>query len=361
MNERSFIVKCVVDSASSRSLPPFSAPIGWKPIPRLLLTSALPKCLLIPVNDKRIEQVLHGFSSSGRYLVGVSAGRDSVALLHSLLARGYRRLIVCHFDHQLRGRSSAADARFVARLAEQNGLTFETAAADVRGRAAAEKLSIETAARAARYEFFAAVARRRRCRTIFLGHHADDLVETFLINLFRGAGLRGQRSMQAVSTRRVGNVNLTIVRPLLSVWRAEIDVDIEQHRLRYRDDATNARLESLRNRVRHHVIPLIEKEFGRDIRKALRRAATIAADEDALLDAMLPEISDRLSVSEVRGLPVALQRRTLVHWLRAHNVSDAGFEMIEAVRALLGSGGPAKVNLTGGRHARRRAGKLFIE
>ena len=308
------------------------------------------------------DSALRSFPTSRRYLVGVSGGRDSVALLHWLLARGYRKLIVCHLDHQLRGRSARADARFVTRLAEANGLAFEGSATDVRKAAADGKQSLETGARSARYAFFAAVARRRRCRTIFLGHHSDDVVETFLFNLFRGAGPRGQGSIRSVSKRYIEKVELTIVRPLLGVWREEIDDYMKANHLRFRDDASNEHLEALRNRMRHRIIPLIEREFGRAIRTTLRRAALIAAEEDALLEEMLPPPSVKLRVDELRAMPVALQRRVIARWLRAHKVAEIGFDLIEAVRSLLDPGsGPAKVNLPGDRHARRRAGQIFIE
>src|SRR3954452_10371666 len=101
------------------------------------------------------SETLRDLARTDRYLVGFSGGRDSVALLHALLAAGYKRPIVCHFDHQLRGRSSSADARLVARLAERHGLDFEAGRADVRQLAKENKQSIETAARAARYSFFA--------------------------------------------------------------------------------------------------------------------------------------------------------------------------------------------------------------
>ena len=304
---------------------------------------------------------LRDFPPQKRYLVAVSGGRDSVTLLHWLLASGYRKLVVCHLDHRLRARSSAADARFVARLAAANDLAFETAVVEVRKLAAATKQSIEAAARAARYAFFAEVARRRRCRTIFLGHHADDLVETCLINLFRGAGLRGQRGIAAVTTHRIANLQLTVVRPLIGVWRSEIDAYVRANDLRFREDATNRAVDSLRNRMRHRIIPFLEKEFGRDIRTTVRRAALIAADEDALFGSLLPVIAERLDVKQLRSLPIALQRRALARWLNAHAVSEVGFAMIEAVRSLIEGESRAKVNLTGDRHARRRAGELFVE
>src|SRR6516162_2135950 len=143
------------------------------------------------------SRVARSFPPDACYLIAVSGGRDSVALLQWLISLGYERLIVCHLNHRLRGRSSDADARFVKSLVERynQGLAariqFELGSANVRAFANQKKLSIETAAREARYAFFAETARRRNCTTIFVAHHADDLVETFLMNLFRGAGSAG--------------------------------------------------------------------------------------------------------------------------------------------------------------------------
>lgn len=311
------------------------------------------------INSKFVPE----FPPSQRYLIGVSGGRDSVALLHLLVDLGYRRLIVCHLNHQLRGRSSDADARFVEKLAAD--FDFELDSADVRVLARKKKMSVETAAREARYSFFAKVAKRRRCRTIFLAHHADDLVETFLINLLRGAGLTGLAAMRDVSTRHIGAVDLTIVRPLLLVWRSEIDAYIRAHRLKFREDASNKNLSPLRNRIRHRVVPYLEKTLDRNIRQNIWRTATIASDEENWIDNQVrvsPNRDDHLSVKELRALPVALQRRTILKWLRAQNISEIGFDAIERVRSLLDpTAQVAKVNLAKDRHVRRRAGNLFVE
>src|SRR5260370_35490822 len=105
---------------------------------------------------------------------------------------------------------------------------------NARSLAGKQKISIETAAREGRYQFFAQVAKQRRTQTIFLGHHADDLVETFLINLFRGSGTTGLGAIREVSKRRVEGDDLTVVRPFLGVWRGEIDRYVGKHRLKFR-------------------------------------------------------------------------------------------------------------------------------
>jgi tRNA(Ile)-lysidine synthase len=309
------------------------------------------------------SRVTRDFPPDARYLIGVSGGRDSVALLHWLIRLGYERLIVCHLNHRLRGRSSDADARFVRKLAAKYHTEIAIDSADVCAIAKREKMSIETAAREARYAFFAETARRRNCRTIFVAHHADDLVETFLINLFRGAGSAGLSAMREISTRRFDNVDLTIVRPFLCVWRKEIDHYVRDHRLRFREDATNEDLTPVRNRIRRRIIPYLEKMHGRNIRQNIWRTAIIAADEEKWIESELRDSTHAdLSVVKLRALPTALQRRAILKWLRARNISNVGFDAIERVRSLAdGDTRIAKVNLPENRHARRRAGKIFIE
>jgi tRNA(Ile)-lysidine synthase len=308
-------------------------------------------------------RVSRDFPPEARYLIGVSGGRDSVVLLHWLVNLSYKKLIVCHLNHQLRGRSSLADARFVEKIALKYHVRFELESANIRALAAKQKISIEIAAREARYKFFAETARRRKCKTIFLGHHADDLVETFLINLFRGAGTAGLSGMREISARRIDDVDVTIVRPFLGVWRKEIDIYVREHRIKFREDASNKNLNPLRNRIRHRIIPYLEKILGRNIRPAIWRAAAIAGEEEHWIEKQLPGSTDaQFSVARLRALPVALQRRAILRWLRAQKISEISFDVIERVRSLADhDAASAKVNLSRDRHARRRARRIFIE
>jgi len=272
---------------------------------------------------------------------------------------------VCHLNHRLRGRSSLADARFVKKLAAEYHADFEPGSAKVRELAKKKKLSIETAGRAARYSFFAQIAKRQCCQTIFLAHHADDLVETFLINLFRGAGLSGLAAMREVSTRSIDGVDLTILRPLVSVWRVNINAYVRRNRLKFREDQSNKDLGPLRNRIRRRVIPNLEKLLGLSISQNIWRAATIIAEEENWIDTQarisLHNARD-LSVKELRALPVALQRRQILKWLHSQKIADVGFDVIERIRSLLDPAAQfAKVNLSRDQHARRRAGKIFLE
>ena len=313
----------------------------------------------------RVPRAPRGFSTvfppDERCLIGVSGGRDSVALLHLLLGAGFKKLVVCHLDHGLRA-ESAEDARFVAALAKRLGLKVCAARENVAARAKRKKLSLETAAREARYAFFARIARAEECPRLFLAHHADDQVETLLFNLFRGSATAGLAAMRPLAVRTVGGMTLHIARPLLGMWREEIDAYISAHALAFREDASNTDLRHTRNRLRHEIIPALERSFGRDIRRAVWRAAEILRDEDDFLasQSALRDLPETLETSALREQPVALQRRIIHAWLKAQGVADTGFDDVEAVRGLL-AGRRAKVNLPGGCHARRRAKNIFLE
>lgn len=309
----------------------------------------------------KLRLALRPYPPSHRYLIGVSGGRDSVALLHLLRAAGYERLIVCHLDHGLRP-ESARDAEFVADLARGWRYPAVVETADVPALAAASKSSVETAARHARRAFFAAVAGRRRCRRLFLAHHADDQVETFLFRLLRGAGPAGLGAMRAEATIPP---DLRILRPLLAVWREEIDRYVRVHSLPFREDPTNADPASARNCLRAAVLPLLDRELGRSVRPALWRAAQVLGAEDAWIGELLaaePAPGPRLAVEELRAQPIAKQRRLIRRWLEEQRAPAAGFEEVELILSLLDlKTGPAKINLAAGWHARRREGAIFLQ
>ena len=329
---------------------------GWKPILHSAMRRAsepIPK-LAIP----------EAFAPSDPQFVAVSGGRDSIALLHWLHARGFEKLIAVHLDHRLRA-ESGEDAAFVKKFARSLGIECIAGTADVAALANGERLSIETAARRARHEFFARVAIGRACPRIFLAHHADDQVETFLHNLLRGAGPSGLCGMSAVSTLEIRSAkfstDLQIARPLLGTWREEIDAYIARHKLPFREDESNADPRFTRNRLRHAALPALTAALGRDVRAALLRTTELLRAEDEFLSAQ-PELRgtpDALEVPLLRSLPLALQRRLIHQWLQGHNVRSCGFAEVESVRSLLDSRG-AKVNLPGGLCARRREKRIFL-
>jgi tRNA(Ile)-lysidine synthase len=171
--------------------------------------------------------------------------------------------------------------------------------------------------------------------------------------------------MREISSRRVSGTALKIVRPLLGIWRKEIDGYVKARRLEFREDVTNESLGPVRNRVRRRVIPYIEKQLGRNVRSTIWRAALIAADEaewlEGLVDSQQSE-AEQLDATRLRAQPRALQRRTIQAWLQSQGIADLDFDLIERVRALLDPDATtAKTNLPRDRHVRRRAKKIFIE
>jgi tRNA(Ile)-lysidine synthase len=257
-----------------------------------------------PKPDAGAALPLAGIPRSRRILVGVSGGVDSVTLLHTLVRQGFRKITVLHLDHGLRGAAGRGDARFVKSLCLRLKLPIITARADVAALASERKLSIETAARQARYAFFAKAARQARCRTLVLAHHADDQAETFLFNLLRG-GASGLGGMRPRSVRTIDGVKLEILRPWLGVWRPNIEACAAAEKIRYREDVSNASPEHTRNRLRHRVLPMLAEEFGRDIRQSLWRAAEVLGAQQEWLDQSLSLDDEELVVAALRTLPEA--------------------------------------------------------
>ena len=297
-------------------------------------------------------------------LVAVSGGRDSVVLLQALFAAGHRKLVVCHLNHCLRGRVSAADAAFVRRLSAKMNVPCEVASADVRQMASANGESVETAGRKARHVFFGACARKHRCGTLVTAHHAGDQVETVLFNLFRGSsGLRGMKPETKIFPPGSRSA-LWIVRPFLDVTRADIDGWIARHGVKFREDASNRDPDPVRNKIRHELLPAICDAMGRDIRPALLRAARVAAEESAFLDELATPhaAAGELDVTTLSALPCALQRRVIYLWLQRQQLPGIGYREVESVRAMLQTPSPAGsvVNLPADRFVRRRKGKLCI-
>lgn len=323
------------------------------------------------MNDEFITSLRADFSVRGRYLVGVSGGRDSVVLLDCLLKAGFRKLVVCHLNHGLRRGASGRDAVFVQRLTERYKLPMVTEKVAVAGLAERKGLSIETAAREARRAFFAQVAKEQRCGRVFLAHHAEDQAETVLMNVARGSGIGGLAGMQRVSQQMVNGVELEFLRPLLDVRRREIDAWIAQRGLKYREDASNADpAVGVRNRVRGQVLPQLDVAFGRDVSASLLRLAEMARGNEALIaelcadDLALATADDWLPVDRLRAMPGALRLRVLREWLRAQAIPDCGVAEAQRVNSLLDEPvgqAPAKINLPGGWHARRREGRVFLQ
>ena len=280
---------------------------------------------------ERVRQSIqaHGLlQPGGHVLVAVSGGADSVALLLAL-----RELSVVldihptavHLNHRIRGRAADEDAAFVTALAHRLGVPCRIGGADVPGRARRKGISLEMAAREARYAFFADAARHADASVVATAHTADDQAETVLLKLARGAGPGGLGGIPRV-TRRDG---IEIVRPMLDVTRAQVLAFLRRRDQPWREDASNCDLSMLRNRVRHEVLPLLEARLNPAIRQALLRTADVLAEEDRWLEVLAGAAGSRcrrpreagesgpddLDLSACRAEPVAAIRRVIRTWL----------------------------------------------
>ncbi|GAB4176203.1 MAG: hypothetical protein Fur0032_16140 [Terrimicrobiaceae bacterium] len=279
-----------------------------------------------------------------------------MALLVGLLRLGYHQLVVCHFNHGLRPADAEREARLVRSAAGE--MPVEEGWGDVASHARESGLSIEIAARELRLRFFEACSKAHRCRRVLLAHHAGDQVETILLNLFRGTGLAGLCGMRPVS--RVGGLDL--LRPMLGIARAEVRFFVESEGIAFSEDPSNQSPAHARNRVRHELIPLVQSIFGEAAPSVVLRMARMLADEEAFISENVPALPREIPLGQLTGLHPALRARAVLEWLRRSGVPEPGARETMAVLSLLDiAGGPAKVNLPGGLHARRRAGQIFLE
>ena len=290
-----------------------------------------------------------------RVLVGVSGGPDSVALLDALAALAPEfgwRLHMAHFNHRLRGAESDGDEVFVRELAASYDLPFSTGGGDVRTFAMKAKLSIEDAARRLRHGFFQDTARALGLEKLALGHNADDQVETLLQRLLRGAGTRGLAAIHA--SNRLANV--VVVRPLLDAWKTEILAYVRQRDLKFREDASNRDTRFQRNKIRHELIPALERDYNPSLKLLLHQTAEILAAEDEWMEAEAARVFEGggkrsghapLRIGRLMREHIAVQRRAIYRWLLDNGVGGAvDFATVETLRRMAASGQPGRLALT---------------
>lgn len=217
----------------------------------------------------------HGLLQEGdKIVVACSGGPDSLALLH-ILAR-FRleyniSIVAVHIDHMLRGEESALEAAFVVDFCAERNLICYHKAINVPQFMEETGMSGEEAARVVRYQYLRQIAEKIGGAKIATGHHRDDQAETVLMNMLRGAGSAGIRGIQPI--------NGDVIRPLLSVNRTEIIAYCKAEQLDPRFDSSNTNLNYLRNRIRIHLLPELEKQYNSTVKDALCKTATIIGDE----------------------------------------------------------------------------------
>ncbi|MDR0370361.1 MAG: tRNA lysidine(34) synthetase TilS [Prevotellaceae bacterium] len=208
-----------------------------------------------------------------KIVAGFSGGADSVALLHILHSLGYQ-CVAAHCNFHLRGEASDRDRQFAESFCRELHMPFTSVDFDTTAYAQAHKMSIEMAARELRYHFFEKMRTLHRAQAIAVAHHADDHVETMLMNLIRGTGLKG---MTGIPVK-----NGYIVRPLLCVTRGEIERYVEAHRLRFVTDESNKENIYTRNKIRNRLLPLME-EINPSVKQTLNESAVRFKDYNTIV------------------------------------------------------------------------------
>lgn len=209
-------------------------------------------------------------STDNLTVVALSGGADSVALLWTLLNDG-RPCIAAHCNFGLRGMESDRDQTFVEALCQQLDVPLHVKRFDTLAEADKTGESIEMACRRLRYEWFEDLRQTVGAETIAVGHNRDDQVETFFLNLLRGSGSHGLRGMR---THR-GHIE----RPLLGMWRSEIEDLLQREGLPHIEDSSNATDNYTRNRIRHHILPALRR-VSNNVLDGVLRSMNILADED---------------------------------------------------------------------------------
>lgn len=286
---------------------------------------------------EHVEHSIHArklFRRGEKVLVAVSGGLDSMVLLHllhKLASQSGRKLSVAHFNHQLRGRASDADERFVGQVTKRLGLSFQAGRGDVKAFAKQRGLSIEMAARELRHQFLAQTARRLKCPVIAVAHHTDDQVELFFLRMLRGAGGEGLAGMKWNSVSPASK-QVRIVRPLLDVSKEELEKFAHENRIRFREDASNASRDILRNRVRHELLPLLRKSFQPALNRTVLRLMEVVGAEADVVNIMAKDWLAKPSRRSAWGkLMAGVQRRVIQLQLQRLKLSP-DFELIEALR-----------------------------
>ena len=278
-------------------------------------------------------------------ICAVSGGADSMALLWGMYLLKEKlgiHLEAAHFNHKLRGEESDSDAEFVRKFCDFHDIPLHLGSGNV----VPGPKGLEAAAREARYAFL-----RSLNGTIATAHTADDNAETVLLHLIRGSGLRG---LGGVTPKSEG-----LIRPMLDVTRAEVEAFLSENYIRHVEDSSNHGDEFLRNRLRHHVMPLLKAE-NPSIAPGLSAAAQRFREDAALLDTLAAAL-DSTDVPALREAPGPLRRRALEGLLRKNGFPEPSAEHIRQAEAVVFSDKPSARVRFGGVTLRRSYDRLAVD
>ena len=307
------------------------------------------------------------FAHGDKVLIGLSGGADSVCLFLLLLdfAKEFSlELVPVHVNHNLRGEEAMADQKFCEELCRQHGLELTVVSVPVAKHAAENGWSLEEAGRNARYHAFAELAEQQQCNKTAVAHHKDDQAETVLFQMFRGSRLKGLAGMEAK--------NGSLVRPLLSVTREEIEEYLKEKKQNFCIDRTNLEEEYTRNKIRHGILPVAKEvcagavehvaelsEYAGEVEKLLERLTEELFDSCARIDA---NNNVSIEIEALRGAERLLAERVVYKALcvacgRKKDIT-AGF--VADCMALMEKQTGRQITLPDGVVAEKQFDRLFI-
>ena len=275
-------------------------------------------------------------SRSASYLLAVSGGVDSMCLADLWVrAYGSEGCAIAHCNFNLRGEDSDADEALVTQWSDDHGVLLHKASFNTLEYASENGLSIEMAARELRYRWFAQLCADHGYKAVVVAHHADDNAETLVLNMVRGAGLKGLTGMKPISTSAYGTV---IARPLLTFTRKQIEGHAFAWKVPYREDKTNASVEYRRNSIRHEVFPLFERMNPSYVR-TLNREMTYLNDASAIVEdwcrSQIPHVIAKeslpLTISIEALLSIPQWRYLLYYITEPYGFNSATLESLESL------------------------------
>lgn len=292
-----------------------------------------------------------------KVILGHSGGPDSV-FLHHLLNQITPRVVVAHVNHQVRPREAELDENFVHNLAGKFENDFESLHVDIPKLSKKKKQGIEETGRIVRYMFFEDLAEEYKAKFIITAHHADDNLETILMNLTRGASLQGLSGMERLQPL---NKKVSLYRPLLSITKKEIIAYLKLKNIRFRIDKTNANKNYTRNFIRHEIIPKLET-LNPNISKAVAKNAEnlFSANEIITKKANFwitanskTKSHNRFPLKKFNALPIALRQTAIREIYRKITGSTENIERvhIDEVLSLIEKGHGNK---------KKKLGKLVV-
>ncbi len=260
-----------------------------------------------------------------RILLAVSGGKDSMVMVHLFLGMTHP-IGIAHVDHQLRGEESDRDRLFVEKMALENDIPFYCKRVDIKTLSADSTQSTSEIGREQRYAFFNEICTQHQYTKVATAHHLDDKIETFLMRAMTGSGLEGLSAIPYLN----GNV----IRPMLDIARSEIEHFIIDNNIEYREDSSNAKVDYLRNSIRHQLIPALEKIMP-SYRKTMANTIDNVGDSHRLIQSLLKTTDHQIQAEEstVISIPENIAGRlTYLHY----QLKDLGFSRTQLKNILDG-------------------------